>query len=115
MLPADVLQRIANEDSKLTGLSPTDYGLAENERLGKAITRSWTRLIDIHKNFVDELAVADPTDTAAWLYRQRQQGVARPAIAYLDSPRHRLEVEHFAYRKKLTRLIGGLDARIRSA
>lgn len=65
MLPADVLQRVAIEDTKLPGLKATDYGLAENERLGEAITRSWTRLLDIHKNFADELAAADPTDTAA--------------------------------------------------
>jgi hypothetical protein len=65
MLPADVLQRVANEDSKLPGLKATDYGLAESERLGEAITRSWTRLLDIHKNFVAEMAATDPTDTAA--------------------------------------------------
>jgi hypothetical protein len=65
MLPADVLQRVANEDTKLPGLKATDYGLAESERLGEAITRSWTRLLDIYKNFADEIAAADPTDTAA--------------------------------------------------
>jgi hypothetical protein len=65
MLPADVLQRVANEDTKLPGLKATDCGLAESERLGEAITRSWTRLLDIYKNFADEIAAADPTDTAA--------------------------------------------------
>jgi hypothetical protein len=65
MLPADVLQRVANEDPKLPSLKATDYGLAESERLGEAITRSWTRLLDIHRNFADEMAAADPTDTAA--------------------------------------------------
>ena len=35
MLPADVLQRVASEDPKLPGLQATDYGLAENERLGQ--------------------------------------------------------------------------------
>lgn len=29
--------------------------------------------------------------------------------SYLDSPRHRLEVEHFGYRRELQKLIGGLD------
>lgn len=28
MLPADVLERVANEDSKLPGLRPSEYGLA---------------------------------------------------------------------------------------
>lgn len=65
MLPADVLQRVANEDSKLPGPAASDCGLAENERLGEAITRSWTRLLDIHKSFTEELGAADPTDTSA--------------------------------------------------
>ncbi len=65
MLPADVLSRVAIEDSKLPGLAGTDYGLAASERLGEAITRSWTRLLDIHRAFSEELAAADPADTAA--------------------------------------------------
>ena len=65
MLPADVLQRVANEDQKLPGLKASDYGLAENERLGEAITRSWTRLLDIHKGFADELAKSSTADTTA--------------------------------------------------
>ncbi|MEI8320295.1 MAG: hypothetical protein WCH79_20380, partial [Planctomycetia bacterium] len=65
MLPADVLSRVAIEDSKLPGLAGADYGLAASERLGEAITRSWTRLLDIHRAFSEELAAADPADTAA--------------------------------------------------
>jgi hypothetical protein len=65
MLPTDVLERVANEDQKLPGLRPSDYGLAETERLGEAITRSWTRLTDIHRAFADELAASPLLDTAA--------------------------------------------------
>jgi len=65
MLPTDVLERVANEDAKLPGLWPSDYGLAETERLGEAITRSWTRLTDIHRAFTDELAKSPLLDTAA--------------------------------------------------
>lgn len=32
MLPTDVLERVANDDSKLPGLRPSEYGLAESER-----------------------------------------------------------------------------------
>jgi len=64
MLPTDVLERVANEDQKLPGLRPSDYGLAETERLGEAITRSWTRLTDIHRAFADELAASPLLDTA---------------------------------------------------
>ncbi len=65
MLPTDVLERVANEDAKLPGLRPSDYGLAESERLGEAITRSWTRLTDIHRAFTDDLAASPLLDTAA--------------------------------------------------
>jgi hypothetical protein len=65
MLPTDVLERVANEDAKLPGLRPSDYGLAETERLGEAITRSWTRLTDIHRAFTDDLAASPLLDTAA--------------------------------------------------
>ena len=39
MLPADVLSRVAIEDSKLPGLAGTDYGLAASERLGVSSVR----------------------------------------------------------------------------
>ena len=65
MLPTDVLERVAAEDPKLPGLRPSDYGLAASERLGEAITRSWTRLTDIHRAFADELASWPLLDTAA--------------------------------------------------
>ena len=65
MLPTDVLERVANEDAKLPGLRPSDYGLAETERLGEAITRSWTRLTDIHRAFTDDLAASPLLDTSA--------------------------------------------------
>jgi hypothetical protein len=66
MLPTDVLERVAAEDTqKLPGLRPGDYGLAPGERLGEAITRSWTRLTDIHRAFTDELASSPLLDTAA--------------------------------------------------
>lgn len=64
MLPADVLERIAGEDPKLPGLKPADFGLAESERIGEAITRSWTRLVDLHRAFQESLADAS-LDTAA--------------------------------------------------
>lgn len=65
MLPTDVLERVAAEDQKLPGLRPSDYGLAASERLGEAITRSWTRLTDIHRSFTDDLAASPLLDTAA--------------------------------------------------
>jgi hypothetical protein len=50
----------------------------------------------------------------AWLYRQRRRPPPPSSITYVDSPRHRLEVEHFAYRRRLVRLIAALDRRLRA-
>ena len=69
MLPTDVLERVAAEDPKLPGLRPSDYGLAASERLGEAITRSWTRLTDIHRAFADELASSPHSLVQEWLNR----------------------------------------------
>ena len=49
---------------------------------------------------------------AAWLYRQRQRKADPGPIRYVDSPRHRLEVEHFSYRRTLERLVRGMDRRL---
>ena len=50
---------------------------------------------------------------AAWLYAARQRPAPRPPIRYVDSPRHALEVEHFAYRRRLERLVDSLERRLR--
>ncbi|MFM8495393.1 MAG: flavin-containing monooxygenase [Planctomycetia bacterium] len=49
---------------------------------------------------------------AAWLYRERQRPAAPGPIHYVDSPRHRLEVEHSSYRRRLERLVRGMDRRL---
>jgi hypothetical protein len=71
-------------------------------------------LTDLQSRLVAQMAVAARTAprAAAWLYGQRQRAV-RTGISYVDSPRHRLEVEHFAYRRQLMRLIAGMNRRLR--
>jgi N-6 DNA Methylase len=44
LLPADLLRRIAAGDKSVDGLSEASYHLTEGEKLGEAISRSWTRL-----------------------------------------------------------------------
>lgn len=47
---------------------------------------------------------------ARWFDRLKAKGI-RPkqgGVSYVDSPRHRLEVEHFSYRRQLQRLIAKL-------
>ncbi|MFM8705020.1 MAG: monooxygenase, partial [Planctomycetia bacterium] len=74
-------------------------------------------LTDLQAQLVARMALAaraSPRATA-WLYRQRQLPPAARTIRYVDSPRHRLEVEHFSYARRLERLIAGMDRRLRPA
>lgn len=45
LLPTDVLQRIADGDPTLDGLSPASYHLGPGQRLNERITRSWNRVL----------------------------------------------------------------------
>lgn len=45
LLPRDLLDRVAALDPELPGVKPADYGLAQRERVGEAIARSWSRLV----------------------------------------------------------------------
>ena len=44
LLPPDLLRRIIDPRSNLTGTRPEDYGLPQGERLNEVITQSWNRL-----------------------------------------------------------------------
>jgi methylase of polypeptide subunit release factors len=71
LLPADLLQRVADGDRTLPSLAPADYHLTPGERLNEAITRSWTRLTGAWRAF-DEARDALPAgDPAGRLTRER--------------------------------------------
>jgi len=74
-------------------------------------------ITDLQARLVARMAVAArrAPRAAAWLYAERQRPPRQPAIDYVASPRHALEVEHFSYRRGLERLIAGMDRRIRHA
>jgi len=74
-------------------------------------------LTDLQAQLVARMAVAARRSprAAAWLYRARRRPPAVAAIRYVDSPRHRLEVEHAAYARALRRQIASLDRRLRAA
>ena len=74
-------------------------------------------LTDLQARVVARMALAARAAprAAAWLHGQRQRPEPAPAIHYVASPRHRLEVEHHAYRRRLERLCAGLDRRLRRA
>jgi hypothetical protein len=71
-------------------------------------------ITDVQSQLVARMALAARSGprAAAWLYRQRQRPAPSGPIRYLDSPRHRLEVEHYSYRRRLERLVRGMERRL---
>lgn len=51
LLPQDILQRIAENDKDLGGLSPAEYHLPKGERLNEAINNSWNRVLRFWERF----------------------------------------------------------------
>jgi cation diffusion facilitator CzcD-associated flavoprotein CzcO len=72
-------------------------------------------ITDLQSRLVARMAVAarESPRAAAWLYARRQRGGQPGSVRYVDSPRHALEVEHFSYRRRLERLVAGMDRRLR--
>jgi cation diffusion facilitator CzcD-associated flavoprotein CzcO len=73
-------------------------------------------ITDLQARLVARMAVAGRAHprAAAWLYARRQSPPSTPALRYVDSPRHALEVEHYSYRRRLERLVAGMDRRMRT-
>ena len=63
LLPLDLLRRVLDPRSGISGNAPEDYGLPAGERLNEAITQSWNRL---RKHWVEfsEVAESLPDGTA---------------------------------------------------
>ncbi len=58
LLPADLLQRIAEGDGDLEGLKPNDYHLVGGQKVREAISSSWNKLLGVWNSFraaVDKL------------------------------------------------------------
>lgn len=74
-------------------------------------------LTDLQARVVARMALAARVAprAAAWLHAQRQAAEPAPEIRYVATPRHALEVEHHAYRRRLLRLVAGLERRLRRA
>jgi len=51
ILPADLLQRVADNDPSVPGLKPEDYHLDKNEKINEGINRSWNCLISSWSSF----------------------------------------------------------------
>jgi hypothetical protein len=70
MLPADLLQRVADRDPRLEGLTPRDYH-RDGERLNECINRSWNRLLGCWKSFQTALGKLPANDHATRDTRER--------------------------------------------
>ncbi|MHB0923980.1 MAG: hypothetical protein ACYC3H_08465 [Bellilinea sp.] len=71
LLPADLLQRIRANDSKLEGLTPENYHLAPGEKLTKVINRSWNRLNGLWGAFQKERISLGASDPGTGMTRDR--------------------------------------------
>src|SRR5262249_9700492 len=57
LLPTDFLQELVDPKTAIEGIGAVDYHLAEDERIGEQINRSWNRLQGCWQNF--KKAIAD--------------------------------------------------------
>jgi hypothetical protein len=71
ILPPDFLQRVADLDSKIEGLSAADYHLVSGERLNEAISRSWNRLVGAWTSFDAAREKLPESDRGTTLTRER--------------------------------------------
>ena len=72
LLPADFLQRIAQGEKQVEGLTPDAYHLAGNLKINEAISQSWNVLRGAWQKFQDQLAaLPDKQDAATTVTRDR--------------------------------------------
>ena len=70
ILPVDLLQRIAQGDSSLSGLTPDAYHL-QAEKLNEAINRSWNHILGVWTAFKGAREKLPETDLGTTLTRER--------------------------------------------
>lgn len=71
ILPMDLLQRIAQSDTNLQGLTPESYYLLKTEKLNEAINRSWNRLLSAWVAFKAAREKLPEHDAGTTLTRER--------------------------------------------
>src|SRR6266550_7276683 len=71
ILPMDLLQRIAQGDANLHGLTPESYYLLKTEKLNEAINRSWNRLLSAWVAFKAAREKLPERDMGTTLTRER--------------------------------------------
>ncbi len=71
ILPADLLQRIAEGDATLGGLTPEAYHLAAGEKINEAINRAWNRCLGAWATFQSAAAKLPENDLGTSITRER--------------------------------------------
>jgi hypothetical protein len=70
LLPPDLLQRVAEGDKNLAGLTPSDYH-CEGEKLNEVASRAWQRLQGRWAAFEAQRDALSPDDTGTTITRER--------------------------------------------
>jgi hypothetical protein len=89
ILPADLLERVAEGDKGLQGLTPTDYYLAKTEKIGEAVSRSWNRLVGLWRSFESARDELLPGDRGTTLTRERWLLPLFQELGYERLPGHK--------------------------
>jgi hypothetical protein len=71
LLPSDFLQRLAQRDPDIKGLTPDDYHLGGGEKINEAISRSWNRVLGVWKGFSAAAQALPTNDMGTTLTRDK--------------------------------------------
>jgi Eco57I restriction-modification methylase len=71
VLPADLIQRIADSDANLGGLTPESFHLGPNEKINEATNRSWNKLLGAWANFRGAASKLSENDPGTSVTRER--------------------------------------------
>ncbi|MFH1951292.1 MAG: N-6 DNA methylase [Pseudomonadota bacterium] len=82
LLPMDLLQRVAEGDRNLDGLTPETYHIGKAERLNEVINRAWKRCQTTWNAFQKEYQGLPDSDAGTTLTRERWLLVLFQELAY---------------------------------
>src|SRR5437016_10502627 len=71
LLPTDFLQELLDPKTTIEGVTPVEYHLADGERIGEEVNRSWNRLLGCWQNFKKAITDKLPSDSTTTETRER--------------------------------------------
>jgi hypothetical protein len=93
VLPADLLQRIADKDKELGGLGADSYHLSPSESISEATSRAWNKLIAAWANFITARSKLPPNEPGTTVTRERWLLPLFQELGYGRLPASRSAVE----------------------